>query len=100
MTLKTPPEPQFLDRIPSNWFVLNVVQRPTHKRDWCALLIDVHPDDLKNCTVDFPARFYVHPKEHRPGHRTANQAWVIIPGKHKSWNRAWDAIEDLMATRH
>jgi hypothetical protein len=99
MTLKNPPDPQFVDHIPPNWFVLDVVQRAT-KGNWFALLIDVPPDDLKHCVVDYPALFHVHPKEYRPGHRTANQCWVIIPGQHKSRNRAWDVIEDLMATQH
>jgi hypothetical protein len=95
-----PQEVQFLDRPPVGWFVLNVARRDSRKWDWCALMVDVHPDKLRYCTVDFPALFYIHPEDHQPGQRTANQAWVLIPGKHKNEDAAWDAIEDMMATRH
>jgi D-alanyl-D-alanine carboxypeptidase len=42
-------------------------------QDWTALLVDVDPDDLKTCDVDFPALFYVHPNEHRPGFRKRSE---------------------------
>jgi hypothetical protein len=63
-------------------------------------MIDVHPDDLKNCTCDFPALLYVHPNDYRPGHRAARQCWVRIPGKHRNQDAAWDALENMIATRH
>jgi hypothetical protein len=50
------------------------------KWDWVALMVDVHPDDL-----DRPAR---------------QSCWVRIPGKHRNQNAAWDALEDMIATRH
>jgi hypothetical protein len=62
-------------------------------------MVDVHPDDLKNCTIDFPPRFYVHPNEYRPS-RTARQCWVRIPGKHRDRDAACEAFEDMLATRH
>jgi hypothetical protein len=38
--------------------------------------------------------------DYRPGHRTAHQAWVRIPGKHKNRELAWEALEEIMLTRH
>jgi hypothetical protein len=90
---------EIVDRPPSGWFALDVVRR-ARKRDWVALMIDVNPDDLKTCTCDFPALFYVRPNEHRPGDRIARQRWVRVPGKHRNKDAAWDALEDMMPTRH
>ena len=91
---------EFLDRPPTGWFVLDVMRWESRKRNWVALMIDVHPDELKNCTCKFPALFYVDPRDYRPGQRTAREAWVRIPGKHRSRDAAWDALQDLVATRH
>lgn len=56
--------------------------------DWVALAIDVHPDELKDCLCK-TAFFYVHPNEYKPdGSRTAREAWVRIPGKHRPWTSA------------
>ena len=52
------------------------------KWDWVALMIDVDPDDLKNCTCDFLQR------------------WVRVPGKHRNQDAAWDALQNMTATRH
>jgi hypothetical protein len=76
------------------------MRKEARKWDWVALMVDVHPDDLKTCTCDFPALFYVHPKDYRPGERRARQCWFRIPGKHKNEDAAWDALQDTMATRH
>ena len=91
---------EYLDRPPSGWFVLDVMRREEKGRDWAALMVDVDPDDLKNCACDFPALFFVHPNDHRPGQRTAHQCWVLIAGKHRSRTAAWNALEDIMTTRH
>ena len=64
---------EYLDRPPTGWFALDVVRKEARKWDWVVLMVDVHPDDLKNCTCDFPALFYVHPKNYRPGERQAQQ---------------------------
>ena len=66
------------------------MRKEWRKWDWVALMIDVNPDDLKTCTCDFPALFYVHPKDYRPGQRRARQRWFHIPGKHKNKDAAWD----------
>jgi hypothetical protein len=90
----------FLDRPPPGWFVLDVMKVNSRGRTWAALMIDVHPDDLKNykCKTAF---LYVHPKDYRPrANRTAREAWVRIPGKHRTRDEAWDALEDVEATRH
>ena len=63
-------------------------------------MIDVDPDDLKNCTCDFPARFYVHPKDYRAGSCIVHQGYVRIPGKHRGRNAACDALEAIPATLH
>ena len=58
---------EYLDRPAPGWFVLDVMRAKSRKWDWVALMIDVNPDDLRNCTCDFPALFYVHPDDYRPG---------------------------------
>jgi hypothetical protein len=63
-------------------------------------MVDVDPDDLKNCACDFPALFYVNPKDYLPGKRRARQCWVKIPGKHRNRDAAWDALQDVIAARH
>ena len=91
----------YLDLPPSGWFVLDVVKKDDGRKwDWVALMVDVDPDDLKNCTCEFPALFYVHPEEYRAGPRIAHQAWVRIAGKHRSRDAAYYALQDMLATRH
>jgi hypothetical protein len=91
---------EYLDRPPAGWFALDVMRKQARKWDWVALMVDVHPDDLKTCTCDFPALFYVDPKDYRPGERKVQQRWVRVPGKHRNQDAAWDAVEDMMVTRH
>jgi len=57
------------------WFALDVMKNQERKWDWVALMLDVDPDDLKNCICDFPAKLYVPPDENRPG--GANSAPVL-----------------------
>ena len=71
---------EFLDRPPTGWFVLDVMRCEARKRNWVALMIDVDPDEL--------------------GSRRARQVFVRIPGKHRNRDAAWDALEELVATRH
>jgi hypothetical protein len=74
---------EYLDRPPVGWFVLDVMEAGRGGTwDWCALVIDVHPDELK----------------HWP--RTAQEAWVRLPGKFRNAEAAWAALEDLLSTRH
>jgi len=75
---------EYLDRPPSGWFVLDVMRKEWRKWDWVALMIDVHPDDFLSRKRD----------------PTAPSCWVLIPGKHRNKDTAWDALEDMMATRH
>jgi hypothetical protein len=91
---------EYLDRPPAGWFALDVMRKERRKWDWVALMIDVHPDELKHCLCKtaFP---YVHPNEYRPdGSSTAREALVRILGKHRNRDAAWDALEDMLATRH
>ena len=53
-----------------------------------ASLIDIDPDELENCECDFPAKFYVHPKDYKPGVRKARQAWFRLPGKYRNKDAA------------
>jgi hypothetical protein len=93
---------EFVDRPPAGWFVLDVVRSDENPRgrDWTALMVDVDPDDLNKYEVEFPALFYVHPNNYRPGFRKASQCWVNIAGKHRSRDAAWAALEDMIALRH
>jgi hypothetical protein len=92
---------EYLDQPPPGWFALDVMKAGSGRKwDWCALMIDVHPDQLKHCLCK-TAFLYVHPNEYQPdGSRTAREAWVHIPGKHRNKDAAWDALEDMLATRH
>jgi hypothetical protein len=55
---------------------------------------------LKHCLCK-TAFLYVHPDEYRPaGSRIAREAWVRLPGKYRDKDAAWDALQDMMATRH
>jgi hypothetical protein len=94
------PMREYLDRPPAGWFALDVMRKEARKWDWVALMIDVHPDELKHCLCT-TAFLYVRPSEYRPDRsRTAREAWVRIPGKHRNRDAAWDALEDMIATRH
>ena len=76
---------EYLDHAPAGWFVLDVLRKASRKRNWVALMIDMHPEDFK---------------KYRHGVRKAQSGWVLIPGKHKNLDDAWDALENLIATRH
>jgi hypothetical protein len=94
MTTKT------LDRPPAGWHALDVMREQSRKWDWFALVIDVHPDELKHCLCK-TAFLYVHPNEYRPdGSRIAQEAWVRVPGKHRNKEAAWDAVQQMLETRH
>jgi hypothetical protein len=92
--------PEYLDRLPADWFVLEVMPQKDGGQDWTALVIDVDPDDLKRCECDFPALFYVDPDDYRPRFRKAHQGWLRIPGKHRNQDTAWNALQDILAARH
>jgi hypothetical protein len=68
--------------------------------DWTALMVDVDPEDLKSCTCNFPALFYVDPDEYRPGDRTVHECFVRIAGRHRSRDGARAVIEGMIATQH
>lgn len=91
---------EYAPKPPAGWFILDVMRREDRGRDWVALMIDVNPDDLSTCVCEFPALFYVHPNDYRPGSRSARQCWVRIVGRHRSRDAAWTALEDMMAPRH
>jgi hypothetical protein len=97
----TMPALEEIDRPPPGWFGLDVVRKTSRKWDWVALMVDIDPDDLKNCACEFPALFYVDPNEYRPGvawPRRASQVWVRVPGKHRNKDAAWDAFQDVLET--
>jgi hypothetical protein len=85
---------EYLDRPPAGWFVLDVM--PEHerdvmpcqrKRDWVALMIDADPDELKRNPCPW-------------AYRRAREAWLRIPGKHRTRDAAWGRLQDMLATRH
>lgn len=88
-----------IDRPPAGWFALDVCRAKSRTWDWVALMVDVHPDELKHCQCGV-AMLYVHPNDYRPGNRIAREAWVRVPGKHRNKDAAWDAVEDMLETRH
>ena len=91
---------EYLDRPALGWFALDVMREEPRKWNWAALMVDVHPDELKHCLCKI-AFLYVHPDEYRPdGSRTAREALLRLPGKYRNWDAAWDALQDVIATRH
>ena len=69
------------DRPPAGWFVFEVARWEARKRDWVVFMVDIEPD---------PGG---------PLDRRARGVWVRIPGKHRDREAAWDALEDMLATR-
>jgi hypothetical protein len=90
---------EYLDRVPSGWFVLDVMRKGSREWEWVALIVDVHPDELKHCLCKI-AFLYIEPHEYKPTGRTAQEAWVNIPGKHRSRDAAEAALENIIGTRH
>ena len=82
------PVSNFLDRPPAGWFVLDIMRTKARSRHWAALMVDVHP-------AFFTDEY--HPDDRS---RTIQQAWVRVPGKHRNKEAAWDAMQDMLATRH
>jgi hypothetical protein len=73
----------YLDRLPTGWHVVTVCKATTGRTwDWAAFMIDTPPapDHLRR-TWD-------------------REAWVTIPGKHRTYAAACEALESAMATRH
>jgi hypothetical protein len=93
---------EYLDRPPAGeWFPVSLSRMKARGWDWGALLTDVDPDELKNCACESPLWLYVHPKEYRPQPgRVARARYVRIPGKHRREDAAWEALCDLLETRH
>jgi hypothetical protein len=74
---------QYLDHPPADRFVLDVMKKESRKWDWVALMIDIEPEIFKSCA-------WVK----------ARSALFRIPGKHRNRDLAWDALEEVIATRH
>jgi hypothetical protein len=73
-----------LDRPPAGWFALDVMKTGSARKwDWVSIWFDVPPDG--HCSGERPAR---------------QSCWVRIPGKHRNHDAAWNALEDMIATRH
>lgn len=73
-----------LDRPVLGWFVLDVMQMEKESLDWGALMIDVDPDS----------------DDYRLASRPIPECIVLVPGKHTNKHAAWDALNEMMATRH
>ncbi|MBR0907032.1 hypothetical protein [Bradyrhizobium liaoningense] len=92
----------YLDQPPTGWFPLDIMQAETEQacRDWVALMVDVDPEELGECICKI-AFLYIDPKDYHPdGSRAAQEAWVRVPGKHRTKNAAWEALLDMLETRH
>lgn len=87
---RAPPAIEYLDRPPAGWFALDVLKVEWRKWDWVALMfevdLDVDPDELKHCLWTLG--------------RFARAAYVRVPGKHRNYDAAWDALQEMLATRH
>ena len=66
------------------WHILDVMPKNNRGRkpQWTALLIDVDPDDFVERRCD------------------ASESCLLDLGRHKSRDEAWDAAEQMIATRH
>lgn len=85
-----------LNRPPAGWHVLDVIRQTSRKWDWVALMVDVHPDELKHCLCK-RAFVYVHLNDYKPdGTRRAKEAWVHV-GKHRNREAAWAAVLAMVA---
>jgi hypothetical protein len=92
---------EYLDRPPAGWFPVNVARMKSRGWDWAALLTDIDPDELKDCTCESPLWLYVHPKKYRPqAGRVARARYVRVRGKHRNHDAAWEALCDMLETRH
>jgi len=67
-----------LNHLPAGWIVLDVMRRAPRSREWTALVVDDYPQ----------------------AGRKGREGWLHIPGKHSNRDAAWDALEDMTATRH
>ena len=74
---------EYIDHPPADWHVLDVMRKRSRAWDWCAAMIDVDPDDFRERRCG-PYQF----------------RYVTIPGKHRNYEAAWDALEAMLATRH
>jgi hypothetical protein len=64
------------------WRILDVMRKSSRGVQWTALLIDVDLDDFVNRRCD------------------AGRSCFLDLGRHKSRDDAWDAAEQMIATRH
>jgi hypothetical protein len=82
----------YLDQPTAGWFALDVMKENSRKREWVALMIDVHSADLK---------ILRELGRSVPGIRySLREAWLRVPGKHRNKEAAWGALQDMLAPRH
>jgi hypothetical protein len=91
-----------LDRAPPGWFVVTLTRAKSRGWDWVALMVNVDPDEMKNCSFfrDSVSFLWINPSEHRPCPRMVSECWVRIPGKHRSGESAERALEGKISTHH
>jgi hypothetical protein len=63
----------YLDSPPAGWLALHVCRTAARGWEWAGLMVD---------------------------HGRTRAAWIRIPGRHRSADAAWDALQDMIATRH
>ena len=71
------PDRMVVDRVPpGEWHAIYLCRATESRtRDCVAVLVDVHPDDLKHCNCKV-AFLFVHPDEYCPD--GARRAWLAI----------------------
>lgn len=75
-------EIDYLDRPAAGWHALDVMREKSRSPCWVALLIDMDPEEFVTSS------------------RKCRHQWLRIPGKHKNSDAAWEALQNVMATRH
>ncbi|MFI0844473.1 hypothetical protein [Mesorhizobium sp. IMUNJ 23232] len=88
----------YLDAPPPGWHALgpHLAGDGEPKGQWLVLMVDVPYDDLKTC-ICRTAWLFVHPDEYRPQWgRIAQEAWVRVPGNHRSEKSAWEAFNAML----
>lgn len=67
----------------ADWHPLAVMLTHEGADDWVALMIDMDPDEFG-----------------RERGRPVQQRWVYVPGLHQDIDSAWEALLDMLETRH
>jgi hypothetical protein len=79
---------EYVDKPPAGWFALTVCpqgEQGAPSEQWVGLITNTHPDQAQH--------------DYRAG-RVRRDAWLRVPGEYPDQDAAWEALLDLMETRH